>query len=127
MRVVRSGGNWRQQMRRWWRRNICWRRGVVVDHDSVEVVQRVKLVLQGVFITRPELESLAPSQERAVLEHGNGLGMQGPVGTLAGPVGAPGDLDEAVVEAEVVPQGVLPSLGVLLVVGEVLHDEAVDL
>ena len=40
----------------------------------------------------------------------------------------PGDLLEALVEAEVVPDGVLPALGLeLAVVGEVLADVVVDL
>ena len=74
-----------------------------------------------------ELESLSPPEQRSVLEHGDGFGVEGPVGALAGPVGTPGDLDEAVVEAEVVPQAVLPPLGVLSVVGEVVHDELVNI
>ena len=52
--------------------------------------------------------------------------MECPVGAFAGAVGAPRDLDEAVVEAEIVSQGVLPPLRVLAVVGEVVHDELVD-
>ena len=38
----------------------------------------------------------------------------------------PGDLDEALVEAEVVPDGVLPALLVAPVVREVLDDKFVD-
>ena len=53
--------------------------------------------------------------------------MESPVGALARPVRPSRDLDEAVVEAEVVPKGVLPALGVLPVVREVVHDELVDL
>ena len=53
--------------------------------------------------------------------------MKGPVGALARPCGVPGHLDEAVVEAEVVSQRVLPTLRVVPVVGEPLHDELVDL
>ena len=53
--------------------------------------------------------------------------MESPVGALARPVRPSRDLDEAVVEAEVVPEGVLPALGVLPVVREVVHDELVDL
>ncbi len=52
--------------------------------------------------------------------------MQSPVSTLPRSVRTPGDLDEAIVEAEVVPEAVLPALGVLSVVGEVVHDEFVD-
>lgn len=53
--------------------------------------------------------------------------MQGPVGALSGPVGPPRDLDEAVVEGEVVPQRVLPSLRVATVIRKPLRDEAVDI
>ena len=52
--------------------------------------------------------------------------MQGPVGSLARSGGVPGDLDEAIVEAQVVSQGVLPSGGVGLVVGEPFHDKLVN-
>ena len=52
--------------------------------------------------------------------------MEGPVGTFARSVRPSRDLDEAVVEAAVVSQGVLPALSVLPVVGEVVHDELVD-
>ena len=52
--------------------------------------------------------------------------MESPVGTLAGSCGMPGNLDEAVVEAEIVSEGVLPTGGVVLVVGKVVHDELVD-
>ena len=53
--------------------------------------------------------------------------MESPIGSLAWPVRPSWDLDEAVVEAEVVPERVLPALGVLPVVREVVHDELVDL
>ena len=52
--------------------------------------------------------------------------MKSPVGPLAWPIWSSGYLDETVVEAEVVAQGVLPALRVLPVVGEVVHDELVD-
>ena len=53
--------------------------------------------------------------------------MESPVGALAWPVRPSRDLDEAVVETEVVPEGVLPALGVFPVVREIVHDELVDL
>lgn len=52
--------------------------------------------------------------------------MEGPVGPLARPVRTPGDFDEAIIKAEVVSQRILPSLCVLAIVGEVIHDELVD-
>ena len=53
--------------------------------------------------------------------------MESPVGALARPVRPSRDLDKAVVETEVVPERVLPALSVFPVVGEVVHDELVDL
>ena len=53
--------------------------------------------------------------------------MQHPVSAFPRPVGPPGDFDETVVEAKVVSQGVLPSLGVASVVGKPLDDEPIDL
>ncbi len=111
-------------------RGCCRRRSrgrVAGGHDSAEVGECAQLVLQTGFVVGPKLEPLPPSQEGPVLEHGDCLGVQRPVGTLARPVRPPGDLDEAVVEAEVVPQRVLPPLRVAPVVGEVVHDEPVDL
>lgn len=52
--------------------------------------------------------------------------VQHPVVALARVVVVPGHLDEALIEAEVVSDGVLPALLVLPVVREVLHDELVD-
>lgn len=52
--------------------------------------------------------------------------MQSPEAALAGLVGGPRDFDEAVVEGEAVPDGVLPALLILSVVGEQVHDELVD-
>ena len=40
--------------------------------------------------------------------------------------GRRGDLDEAVVEGEIVSQGILPSLCVLSIVGKAIHDELID-
>ena len=53
--------------------------------------------------------------------------MQSPVSALSGTIGPPRDLDEAVVEREIVPQRVLPSLRVATVIREPLRDEAVDI
>ena len=53
--------------------------------------------------------------------------MQRPVVALARLHRVPGHLDEAVVEREVVADGVLPAVCVVLEVGEAELDEAVDL
>lgn len=53
--------------------------------------------------------------------------MEGPVGAFSRPIRLSGNLDEAVVEGEIVTEGVLPSLGVLAVVRKSVGDELVDL
>ena len=52
--------------------------------------------------------------------------MQGPVTPLARLVGRARHFDKAVVEGETVANEVLPSLLVLAVEGEEIHDELVD-
>ena len=96
-------------------------------HKPSQVVQRLQLLFQSVLLICVKLEPLPASKEGSILKHGDGLGVERPVGALARPGGMPGHLDEAVVEAEVVPQGVLPALRVVPVVREALHDELVDL
>ena len=128
-----EGGSWWEEWgRRWNQWGMVVVVGVVVQiraswHQPGQIVQGLQLLFQGIFFVRVKLEPLPPSEERAVLEHGDGLGVKGPVGALARPCGVPGHLDEAVVEAEVVSQRVLPALCVVPVVGEPLHDELVDL
>lgn len=53
--------------------------------------------------------------------------MEGPVSSFARSVRSARNLYEAVVEAEVVTQRVLPSLGVFSVVGEAVHNKFVDI
>ena len=53
--------------------------------------------------------------------------MKCPVGALARPVWSPRNLDEAVIEAKIVSEGVLPPLCVLPVIWKPLHDKLVDL
>ena len=52
--------------------------------------------------------------------------MKSPVSSFARSVWSPGDLDEAVIEAEVVSETVLPPLSVLAVIWKVVHDELVN-
>jgi hypothetical protein len=49
-----------------------------------------------------------------------------PVVSFAGVIVRPGDLHKALVEREVVPDGVLPALLVLPIVWKVLHDVIID-
>lgn len=53
--------------------------------------------------------------------------MDGPVTALPGAIGTSGDFDEAVVEAEIMAEGILPSLSVGSVEREFLHDKLVNL
>lgn len=73
------------------------------------------------------LEPLLPSEVATVFKHVPGIGVQRPEGALPGLVRSPGDLQEAVIEAEGVPDGVLPTLLVLTVEGKQVHDELVNL
>lgn len=73
------------------------------------------------------LKSFAASQETSVFEHVSAARVQSPEAALTWLVWAPRDLDKAVVEGQVVSQGVLPPLGVFSVVRESIHDELVDL
>ena len=106
--------------------------GVVVNwtevggEDPIEIGQSGQLRVQGVLLVALQLEPLTATQQRPVLEHGDGFWVEGPVGALARPVGTPRDLDEAVVKGEVVAEAVLPALRVLPIVGEAVHDELVD-
>lgn len=73
------------------------------------------------------LKPLLASQVTTVLEHVAAVRVQGPEGSLAGFVRRARHLDEAVVEAERVPDGVLPALLILSVEREQIHDELIDL
>lgn len=73
------------------------------------------------------LEPLLAPQVAAVLEHIAAVRVQGPEGSLARLVRRARHLDEAVVEAERVPDGVLPALLILPVEREQIHDELIDL
>ena len=72
------------------------------------------------------LEPLPPPQEAPVVEHVLGGRVQGPVVAFTRSAGLPRDLHEAVVEGEIVADGVLPLLGVLPVERKALHDELVN-
>lgn len=62
----------------------------------------------------------------AVLKHIQALGVQRPVAAFTGPTLLSGHLNKAVVEGEVVADGVLPALLVVVIKGEPVHDELVD-
>ena len=62
-----------------------------------------------------------------MLKHVNSRFCEGPERAFAPAPFLPGQFDEAVIETEVVPNRILPTLSVMSVVGELVHDEAVDL
>ncbi len=72
------------------------------SHGGGQVGERHQLGLQRLLFVSLQPEPLPTAQQRTVLKHGDRLGMEGPVGPLAGSGVAPGNLDEAVVEAEIV-------------------------
>jgi hypothetical protein len=115
---------------------------MMVTHETcVRMKRHLSLMLQvglgrivehlGCHLSRLELaerlEPLSAPQEAAVLEHVPTHWMQGPVAALARPVWAAWDLDKTVIEGQVMSQRVLPSLRVLPVIREPIHDELVDL
>lgn len=91
------------------------------------------LLMLLVFIVLPGhllllvFEPLLPTEIATVLEHVSAIGMKSPEGALARLVGRTGNLDETVVEAEGMPDRVLPALLVLPIEREQVHDELVDL
>ena len=100
---------------------------VLGEKYPINVGQRRQLLVQDVLVGFVQLEALPPPQQAAIFEHIERLGMEGPVRTLAGPVRPPWHLDEAIVEAKVVPERVLPALGVFAIVRKPIGNELVDI
>lgn len=94
--------------------------------DAVQPAGLQVLLLKWVEAKVLPLEALPPPQKTPVLKHVSAARVQSPETALTGLVRSAGDLDEAVVEGEVVAQGVLPPLRVLPVVREPVHDELVN-
>lgn len=69
-----------------------------------------------------KLETLATSQQASVGEHVESLGVERPVRAFAGTIGTSRNFHKAIVEAQIVPQRVLPSLCVRSVVGKSVCD-----
>ena len=86
--------------------------GHIEAAQTVSIGDMVYMVLRGLD-TAPDLHS-EPFSNICIA-----LGGECPVGPLARSVWSPGDLDEAIVEAEIVTERVLPSLGVLAIVERV--------
>lgn len=73
------------------------------------------------------LEALPPPQKAPVVKHISRLWVQGPVVALPRIPGLSWYLDEAVVERQVVPDGVLPGRELLPIIWEAIADEVADL
>lgn len=118
---------------------VATRRELLVLHQSLVVVTRGGVARPKISdgsggVRRARLQRLAlppeppgPPPEGAFLEHVLGGGFDGPVVPLAGASQALGQFDEALVEGEVVPDGVLPSLVGAAEEGEALLEEVVNL
>lgn len=72
------------------------------------------------------LEALPPPQEAAVVKHVLRGRVQGPVVAFARVAWLPWDFDKAVVEGQVVSDGVLPRRELLTVIREAVADELAD-
>jgi len=101
--------------------------GIVLLHHPVDAGQRSQFVLQQVFISLVQLETLPAPEEGSIFEHVDGVRVQGPVGSFSGSIWTPRHFEETVVERQVVTEGILPALRVLAVVRKALHDVAVDI
>jgi len=73
------------------------------EEEPIQVRQGSQLLVQQILVVLVQLEALPPPQKTPVLEHIEGLRMEGPVGSFSGSVRPTGHLYKAVVEAEVVP------------------------
>lgn len=78
------------------------------------------------YVRRRSLVALPPPQEAPVVEHVFSQRVQRPVVSFSRISRLAGDLNEAVVQGEVVPDGVLPRWELLPVVLEAGHNELAD-
>ena len=101
--------------------------GLTSVHVEVAVRVQMSRVSCVVGLGLAQLESLGAAEEASVTEHVTTGWVESPVVAFSGASRSAGDLAEAVVEGEVVADGVLPALLVLLEVRESVHDESVDL
>lgn len=88
------------------RRDVVGTR-VAVEEEPVEVRECRQLIVQNVLVCLVQLEPFPSAQQTPVLEHVEGLRVQCPVRSLPWSVRSAWHLYEAVVEAQVVSQGVL--------------------
>ena len=116
---------------RWpgWVLVVAGRRAQLAARVVVVVVVKVmhhRGALAGHVLRAQHLEALPSPQKAAILEHVPAVRVQSPETAFPGLIRPPRDLDEAVVEREVVSQGILPPLGVLSIIRKPVHDELVN-
>ena len=119
--VVEHGENGLLVSRRRQERSLLILVNRVVDVIRGSLTVRFRLVPVDVAPFHP-----APSLVVSVLEHVSAVGRHAPkVPLFVRPAAVPGQLHEALVQAQVVPDAVLPALPVFLEVGEFLYYETV--
>lgn len=84
-----------------------------------------RAIPQDVVRRRP-LVSLPASEKATIIEHILRKRIQGPVVALSRVSRFARDLDEAIVERQIVPDGVLPGGKLVVIIGEAGHDEFAD-
>src|SRR5699024_6133342 len=92
--------------------------GAIAAHRSCAAALLDALVAAPAAVAFVALEALLPPQVATIFKHVPRVGVQRPEAALAGLVRCPRYFEEAVIEAERVANGVLPSLLVLPVVGK---------
>lgn len=68
----------------------------------------------------------SPSEQTPVLEHVQGVRMQGPIGPFARPVWSSGYFHETVIKGQIMSQGVLPPLRVPTVIWKPFRNKAIN-
>lgn len=126
-----------QQRQAWWRRQISGTgigQGVRMTATASGTGSSIaadregshyRAIPENVVRGRP-LVSLPASQKATVVEHVFRERVQGPIIALSRIAGLARNLDEAIVERQVVPDGVLPGGKLVVIIGEAGHDELAD-
>lgn len=92
----------------------------------------LQTVIRGTFVLLPDhffflvFETFLPPQVATVFEHIPRIWMEAPEGPFTRLIRCPGHFDETIVERQGVSDGVLPSLLVLTVEREQIHDKLID-
>ena len=81
------------------------------------------LAQDGVFL----LESLPSSKKGSIIKHIVTVRIQGPVASLARLLVVPGHLDEALVQGQVMANGILPALSIYPIIRKLVHYKIINL